>query len=362
MTSTPAKVWTALLVVYVVWGSTYLGIRYAIGADTGEVGLPPLLMGTARYGIAGLVLFAFTVRRPHPDGRPDPLGWAQWRSAAIVGVALIVGGNGLVMLAEQRITSGVAAVLVTTTPLWLALLAFVLARDRLPTLGVVGLVLGFAGVAILADPRGESIDSLGAGMVLLAAFSWACGSYFSRNATMPRRPIVMTAMEMICGAAVMGILSLVSGDAASLRIGDVGPRAWIAFAYLTVFGSMLAFTAYVWLLRNARLSLVGTYAFVNPIVAVGLGALPPLREPLGMRTLVASAVIIAGVALIVTARSRSAAAETPVAADASTVVPSHEEGVHHGQQGQGRPGDQEAQEAHQVEQDERARAGSRLVT
>ena len=347
-TVTPAKVWAALLTVYVVWGSTYLGIRYAIGADTGDVGLPPLLMGSVRFGIAGLLMYAVAVRRPHPDGEPDPVGWRQWRAAALVGVPLITGGNGLVMLAEQRVTSGVAAVLVTTTPLWLALLAFVIGRERLPRVGVLGLVLGFVGVAILADPRGSEVDPLGAAMVLVAAFCWSCGSYYSRHAPVPRRPIVMTGMEMITGAAAMGVISVVSGDAASLRLREVDLRAWLAFGYLLVFGSMLAFTAYVWLLRNARLSLVGTYAFVNPVVAVGLGALPPLREPLGLRTLVASAVIVAGVALIVLTRNRSAESGAPLAPGASSVVAGDLEGSDHGQEGQGRSGDQEAQEARQV--------------
>ncbi|HVE98726.1 MAG TPA: EamA family transporter [Mycobacteriales bacterium] len=359
MTKTPAKVWAALVVVYVVWGSTYLGIRYAIAADTGDVGLPPLLMGAVRFGIAGLVLLAWGVRRPHPDGEPDPIGWRQWRAAALVGIALITGGNGLVMLGEQRITSGVAAVLVTTTPLWLALLAFILGRERLPRVGVVGLVLGFLGVAILADPRGAEIDSTGAVMVLLASVSWSAGSYYSRHAPMPRRPIVMTGMEMLCGAGAMGVISVVSGDASSLRLTEVDLRPWLAFGYLLVFGSMLAFTAYVWLLRNARLSLVGTYAFVNPVVAVGLGALPPLREPLGPRTLVASAVIVAGVALIVLGKGRGEKTVASVGPGPSSVDASDQEGSDHGQQGQGRSGDQEAQEARQVRHSEGARSGSR---
>jgi len=297
-----ARIWTALAAVYVIWGSTYLAIRYAIGADTGDVGLPPLLMGSTRFVLAGATMLAFAVRRPARDGRPDPIGWPQWRSAAVVGTALLLGGNGFVVLAEERISSGVAAVLVTTMPLWLALLAYLLGGERLSRLGVLGLALGFVGVVILADPRGESVDHVGAGMVLFAAFSWACGSYWSRSAPLPRRPLVMTGMEMLCGGSAMGIASLVTGDAFELRLTEVGTRAWVGFAYLVVFGSFVAFTAYVWLLANVRLSLVATYAFVNPVVAVALGALPPLREPLGTPVLVGSAVIVAGVALIVTRR------------------------------------------------------------
>jgi len=317
--ASPAKVWSALLAVYVVWGSTYLAIRYAIGAGTGDVGLPPLLMGAMRFSLAGLLMFAWSVRRPHPDGQPDPLGWRQWRATALVGIPLLLGGNGLVVLAEQRISSGLAAVLVTTTPLWLALMAFLIGGERLSRPGVVGLLLGFSGVVLLADPRNDSVDKLGAAMVLAAAFCWSCGSYYSRQAPMPRRPIVMTSMEMLCGAAAMGLVSVVSGDASDLRLGEVDTRAWVAFAYLVVAGGMVAFTAYVWLLRNAKLSLVSTYAFVNPVVAVGLGALPPLREPLGLRTVIASGVIVLGVALIVTTRREDVPADPPAAEGSSEV-------------------------------------------
>jgi len=303
------KVWAALGAVYVIWGSTYLAIRYAIGAGTGDVGLPPLLMGSVRFMVAGALMLAWAARRPHRDGRPDPIGWRQWRSTAIVGIALLLGGNGMVVLAEQRVSSGVAAVLITTVPLWLALLAFTLGGERLSRPAVLGLALGFLGVVFLADPRGESVDHLGAGMVLLASLSWACGSYYSRGALMPRRPLVMTGMEMLCGGAAMGVVSLATGDAFDLRLGAVDTRAWLALGYLLVFGSLVAFTAYVWLLANVRLSLVGTYAFVNPVVAVALGALPPLREPVGLPVILGSAVILTGVAIIVTNRRTPARVE-----------------------------------------------------
>ena len=313
-TPSTAKVWTALAAVYVIWGSTYLAIRYAIAADTGDVGLPPLLMSGVRFMLAGALMLAFTIGRPHRDGRPDPIGWPQWRSAAIVGTALLLGGNGLVVLAEERISSGIAAVLITTMPLWLALLAFVFGSERLSRSTLLGLALGFVGVVILADPRGESVDRLGAGIVLLASLFWACGSYYSRGAPMPRRPLVMTGMEMLCGGTAMLLVSLVTGDAFELRLCDVDTRAWVAWGYLVVFGSLIAFTAYIWLLANVRLSLVGTYAFVNPVVAVALGALPPLREPIGTPVILGSAVIITGVALIVT-RRRAPLPPEPLDAD-----------------------------------------------
>ena len=297
------RVWAALGAVYVIWGSTYLAIRYAIAADTGDEGLPPLLMSGVRFVLAGALMLAWAWRRPHRDGRPDPIGWPQWRSAAIVGTALLLGGNGLVVLGEERVSSGVAAVLITTMPLWLALLAFLLGGERLSRRAFVGLVLGFVGVVILIDPRGESVDRIGAAMVLLAALSWACGSVYSGRSQMPRRPLVMTGMQMLCGGTAMLVVSVVTGDAAELDLAAVDLRAWVAWVYLIVFGSLIAFTAYVWLLANVRLSLVGTYAFVNPVVAVALGALPPLREPIGPPVVLGSAVIVSGVALIVSSRS-----------------------------------------------------------
>ena len=302
------RVWTALVTVYVVWGSTYLGIRYAVGADTGQAGFPPLLMAGVRYLLAGVALFLWARRRPASDGRPDPLGWPQWRATAIVGTALLLGGNGLVTVAEHRgLDSGIAAVLVATVPIWVALIGFVRGTDRLPLRSVAGLVLGFAGVVVLFDPGGaKGDDMVGSALILAAAATWAGGSYWARDAPMPRRPLVMTGMQMLCGGAALLLASLVTGDAFDLRLGEVGWSAWAGFVYLVLFGSLVAFTAYAWLVRNARLSLVTTYAFVNPVVAVALGARPPRREPLTARTLLASGIIVAGVGLIVLTRREAA--------------------------------------------------------
>ncbi len=302
MQSRTAKIWLALGIVYLVWGSTYLAIRYAIGADTGDAGFPPLAMAGVRFLIAGLGLFAVTVGRPAPDRRPDPLGWPQWRAAAIVGVALLLGGNGLVVLAEQRVDSYIAAVLVAMVPLWAALLGYFRGTDRLSRAGVAGVLLGFAGVVILVNPFGASHVDIGGSLLLIGAtLCWTGGSYYARTAPMPRRPLVMTAMEMISGGAALTLAGLVTGDFGRVDLDSVGASAWWAVAYLVVFGSIVAFTAYAWLLRNARLSLVTTYAYVNPVVAVILGALF-LSEEITARTLLASVVIIAGVALIVTTR------------------------------------------------------------
>jgi drug/metabolite transporter (DMT)-like permease len=298
------RVWAALIVVYVVWGSTYLAIRYAVGADTGAVGLPPLLMAGSRFVLAGLLMLPFALRSRPPDGGADPIGWPQWRATAVVGVLLLLGGNGLVTLGEERgLPSGIAAVLVATVPLWLTLLTLLRRREAPSRQGGVGLGLGFGGVVLLVGGTGEgSGDGLAVGMLLVAPFLWSIGSYWSQGAPLPRRPLLTTSMEMICGGLAQLVVGVAIGELDELDLGAVGASAWWGYVYLIVFGSMLAFTAYAWLLSAAPLSLVGTYAFVNPAVAVALGALPPLREPLTARTLAATAVIVVGVALIVTVR------------------------------------------------------------
>ncbi len=298
-----ARIWTALLTIYVVWGSTYLAIRYAIGADTGQHGLPPLLMGGVRFLVAGTVMYAWAIRRPAADGKPDPVGRAQWRSCAIVGLALLLGGNGLVVLAERSVDSGIAAVVVALVPIWTASLGLLLGGERLHRLAVVGLGIGFTGAVVLANPAGaDRIATGGVLLLLCATLSWSAGSYYGKSAPVPRRPLVMTAMEMLCGGAGLLLAGIARGELADVDIGAVGWTAWVALGYLVVFGSMAAFTAYVWLLRNARLSLVTTYAYVNPAVAVLLGGLF-LDERLTTRTLVASALILVGVSLVVSSRA-----------------------------------------------------------
>ena len=303
------RVGVALATVYVVWGSTYLAIRYAIGADTGERGFPPLTMGGVRFALAGALMFAWAARRPAADGQPDPLGKAQWLSCAFVGTALLLGGNGLVMLAEQTVPSGIAAVVIALVPIWTAIFGLVLGGERLRALGGVGLVVGFAGAVVLANPTGADRIPTGGVLLLLAAtLSWSIGSYYAKSAPVPRRPLVMTAMEMLCGGTALFVVGIASGEAGDVDLVGAGWKAWTAFWYLVMFGSMLAFTAYAWLLRNARLSLTTTYAYVNPAVAVLLGALF-LDERLTGRTLAASALIVAGVALVVSSRPRKDTAE-----------------------------------------------------
>lgn len=294
----------ALLIVYVVWGSTYFAI--AVMIET----LPPLLAAGTRYVVAGtLVLGALAAHarwRPAAGAadRPTPV---HWRSAAIIGTLLLLGGNGGVVLAELRIPSGVAAVLVATVPIWLAVFDAVLTRRRPSGLVIGGLVAGLVGVAVLLVPvEGvEDLDPLGIGLVVGAAISWAAGSLYARRAPVPRSGLRLTGMEMLAGGAALIIGGTFLGEIGRTDVADFSVRSSVAFVYLVMFGSIVAFTAYMWLLANVSVSTVGTYAYVNPIVAVALGAVF-LSEPITPRTVVATVIIIGAVIAMVSGRPRTA--------------------------------------------------------
>jgi drug/metabolite transporter (DMT)-like permease len=291
---TAPLVWAALAVVYVVWGSTYLAIRFTIET------LPPMLSASFRFLVAGGLLYAFAIRRGDRDA--DRPGLPQWRSAAIVGGLLFLGGNGGVVWAEQRIPSGVAALLVATVPLWMALIGFAALRERLPRIAVAGLVVGFAGTALLIRPTGEGgIDTLGALVVVGGSLSWAIGSLYSRRAPLPARPLVSASMQLLCGGAILGVVGISAGELGRIEPSAFSRSSILALAYLIVFGTLAAFPCYTWLLRAAPTSLVSTYAYVNPVVAVALGwAFADERvEPL---TILAGAIVVTAVAMIVTAR------------------------------------------------------------
>jgi drug/metabolite transporter (DMT)-like permease len=288
-------VWAALATIYVVWGSTYLGIMVAIET------LPPLLMSGARFVVAGAILYAFAVGRGDRDG--DGPTARQWGAAAIVGAALFLLGNGGVALSEERIDSGIAALLVATIPLWMAVLDRVLNRRGLARTGVLGLLVGLAGVVLLVGPSGEhGIDAIGAVFALSAAFAWAWGSLYARDASLPARSLVAAGMQMLTGGVLLLVAGVATGELGELELGSVSGRSLVAVVYLVVAGSVVAFGAYAWLLRNAGTALVSTYAYVNPVVAVLLGALF-LSEPVTPRMLLAGLAIVASVALIVTAQS-----------------------------------------------------------
>jgi drug/metabolite transporter (DMT)-like permease len=293
------QVWLALWTVYVVWGSTYLAIRVVVHPSDG-VGIPPLLGAAGRFCLAGLLMLAFALRRPSHTDEPDPLGWRQWAAAAVVGVALLLGGNGLVSIAERRVASGPAAVIIATVPIWATLFGAAFGHERIRARHTIGLLLGFAGVTVLVvGSGGGRLDAVGTVELVLAAVCWSAGSVWSRSAPLARRPLVMTGMEMLCGGIGCLVAGIGSGELSDLNVSSVPGRSWLAMAYLVVFGSMVAYTAYVWLLGNAPLSLVTTYAYVNPLVAVLLGVVL-LGEAFTARTAVATVVIVAGVALIVT--------------------------------------------------------------
>ncbi|MCO1596295.1 EamA family transporter [Micromonospora sp. RHAY321] len=305
----PTLIWTALIVVYLLWGSTYLGIRIAVES------LPPLTSAAMRFAAAGLVLaVVLRLRRGPGSLRVDR---RQLGSAALVGVLLLAGGNGLVVLAESgppgvAVPSGIAALLVATVPLLVVLLRSA-TGDRPPVLTFAGVTLGFVGLVLLVLPAGsaDAVPLIGALTVVAAATSWSVGSFLSGRIRMPADPFVATVYEMIAGALVLAVVAAGRGELRDFHPAEVSTRSWLALGYLMVAGSLVAFTAYVWLLHNAPLSLVSTYAYVNPAVAVALGALL-VAEPVTPQVLLGGAVIVAGVALVVTTeRPRRPAPASP---------------------------------------------------
>ncbi len=286
----PAAVALALGTVYLVWGSTYLAIRVT------DRTLPPLLMSSVRFLVAGVALYAFAARgRARPTRR-------EWLAAAIVGAALLLVGNGGVAWAETRLDSGFAALIVAIIPLYVALFDRVFFGRRLSRGAAIGLVIGFAGVAVLVRPGGG--NNVGVALALVATTSaWAAGSLYARGAPLPSSPLLSAAMQMLAAAAFLGIAGLVGGEANDVHASSLTLEPLLAFAYLVVVGSLIAFSAYAWLLKNVRISTVATYAFVNPVVAVALGTLF-LGETIGWATVVAGVAIVTAVVLIVTARQR----------------------------------------------------------
>jgi drug/metabolite transporter (DMT)-like permease len=299
-----AKAWLALLIVYVIWGSTYLAIRVVIRT------MPPLLSAGTRWVIAGTAMYAFAIRKGDRADRPTR---RHWLNAAVIGTALCLGGNGLVSIAERRITSGMAALLVATVPLFTAAFDFLRSRARIPPIVVGGLALGFGGTAVLVRPSHGAghVDAFGALLVLAASAAWAAGSLFARRASLPERQFVATGMEMLCGGLALWVVGSLGGEISRFHPSAVSGESFLALGYLIVFGSLTAFTAYVWLLRNERTSIVTTYAYVNPLVAVILGALI-LNETITATTLLGGSIIVIAVAIIVSSGAR---APEPVPAD-----------------------------------------------
>ena len=280
----------AFAAVYLIWGSTYLGIVYAIKS------IPPFLMAGLRFAVAGAVLFALVQWRA-----PAKATRRQWLNAALVGLLLLVMGNGLVVWAEKRIPSSVAALLVTTEPIWVVLLVWLQTRRAPRGLVWAGLALGAGGVLLLVGPGvlgslGQT-DLWGALAVLLATMGWATGSVLASRADLPQNGVRTSAMQMLCGGAAMLLLSVGRGEWVAFRWQAVLPESWLAWGYLTVFGSLVAFSAYGFLTRHVSPSLAATYAYVNPLIAVALGVWLA-HEPFTLGTAEAGALMIGGVVLI----------------------------------------------------------------
>jgi drug/metabolite transporter (DMT)-like permease len=284
----------AFAAVYVIWGSTYLAI--AIGIES----FPPLILPAARHLMAGLILYPLL--RWKTGIRPTPI---QWRTAIITGLLLLLLGNGGVCLSERTVPSGVAALLVAMVSFWMVLLDWLRPGGLRPLPRVVaGLVLGFGGLVLLVGPAhlggSERVNPIGAGILLVASFAWACGSIYSKHGELPQSPLLGVAMQSIVGGAALWVVGLLAGEGRQLHLGAVSARSWIALAYLMVFGSGLGFTAYVYLLKKSSAARVGTYAFVNPVVALLLGWLGA-GEAITLRTALAAAVILTAVLLVITA-------------------------------------------------------------
>lgn len=287
----------AFAAIYIIWGSTYLAIRVAI--DT----IPPFLMAGARFLIAGAIMYGWARAR----GAERPAA-ASWRAATILGALFLLLGNGGVVWAEQRVPSGIAAVLVALLPIWTAIIEWIRPPGKRPTAGVTaGLVTGFAGVALLLAPgvgSGAQVDPLGGVVLILASLSWAYAGIISKEMPLPASPALSSGMQMLAGGALLMLAALATGEPARMDLAGVSFRSAAAFLYLITFGSLIGFSAFAWLLRVTTPGRVATYAYVNPIVAVFLGWLI-LGEPLATRDIVAAAIIVGGVVLITTARLRS---------------------------------------------------------
>ena len=279
----------ALATVYLVWGSTYLAIRVT------DRTMPPLLMSSVRFLIAGAALYAFASR-----GRARPT-LREWRAAAIVGAALLMIGNGGVAWVETRLVSGLAALIVAIIPLWFAVMDRAFFGRRLSAPAIAGLVVGFAGVALLVRPGGGGPVIPMLALVVTTA-AWAGGSLYARGAALPASPLLSASMQMLAASAFLGIAGLATGETRGIHTDSFSLKPVIAFVYLVLVGSLIAFSAYAWLLKNVRISIVSTYAFVNPVVAVTLGTVF-LNEKIGWSTLAAGAAIVVAVVLIVTARA-----------------------------------------------------------
>jgi drug/metabolite transporter (DMT)-like permease len=294
--ATRSQILAAFASIYLIWGSTYLAIRYAVET------IPPFVMGGLRFVVSGALLYAWARYR----GAPSPTK-RNWRNAIIAGGLLLLGGNGAVVWAEQFVSSGLTALLVSILPFWLVIIEWVRPPRRRPHAAVIiGLIVGFAGIVVLVGPGNigghGDVRPIGALVLILGSLSWAIGSFFSRDADLPESGLLTTGMEMLGGGTLMLIVGALSGELSHFDVHHVSRASAMGLLYLITFGSLLGFTSYIWLLDKVSPARLGTYAYINPVVAVVLGW-AIASERLSVRTVFAAAIVICAVALITTARS-----------------------------------------------------------
>lgn len=290
----PRLLVAAFAAIYLIWGSSYLGIVYAIKT------MPPFLMAGFRYITAGLLMLVW-LAKPLLDGSIKPPTRRQFLNCGLIGILLMLFGNGFVVWAELRIATGVAALLVATEPIWVVLLTWKATRRRPNLLVALGIALGVVGTVTLVGPSGfsgrASVDLLGVLAVVIATIGWANGSVFAARADLPASPVFSTSLQMLCGGATLVIVGTTLGEWSGFNLAKVSMESWLAFAFLVSFASIVAFTAYTWLTRNASPGMVATYAYVNPIIAVLLGWAIN-HEPLSNRTFIAAALLVTAVVLM----------------------------------------------------------------
>ncbi|TMC09425.1 MAG: hypothetical protein E6J29_13805 [Chloroflexi bacterium] len=293
--TSPALLSAGLATIYLVWGTTYLGIR--VGVET----IPPFFLSGIRYLLAGGLLFTLVALRGGLAG-----GWPsarQWLSAVLTGTGLVAIGNGALSWGEQYLPSGPAAIFIATVPIWMAILGRVFLKERIGLLASIGLAIGLGGLVVLVGPAalkgGDLVPMLAC---VAAAIGWGAATVYSRVAPFPNNPFQVAGMQMFAGGAVVFVFSLLSGDAARFHLGTVSTRSELAFLYLLLVGAILGFGVYIWLVKVAPLPLLSTYAYVNPVVAVVLGHFL-LGEQVSLRTVIGGGVIVLGVALVVASRS-----------------------------------------------------------
>ena len=284
------KLAMAFLAVYIIWGSTYLAIRFVVET------IPPFFMAGTRFIIAGLMLYAVTLVR----GAPAPTS-VHWRDAFVIGGLLLLGGNGAVVWAEQWVPSGLTSLLIATTPLWMVILDSLHHRARPSIGGIFGLLLGFAGVALLVGSI-ENMDKNNmmipaAAIIVVGAFLWASGSLYSRSSETPSSQLRPAAMQMIAGGLLLLSASLITGEWTRIMLDQVSLRSLLSWLYLIIFGSLVAFSAYIWLLKNTTPSRISTYAYINPLVALFLGWMLA-EEVLTTGNILAAIIIIISVMVI----------------------------------------------------------------